>query len=181
MTDIKFWARVALMAAVIAVLAQVAIPLPWGVPITGQLVGVFLAGAILGSRGGTWALVIYILLGVIGLPVFAQGKAGVGVLVGPTGGYIIGFVLGVYFLGKIVEAAKSPTFRTNALGMAVCMLTSYALGTVQFAWVTGRSLGEALLLAVVPYVALDLVKLVIAASLALAVRQALIQAGLVKP
>jgi biotin transport system substrate-specific component len=170
----------ALFAAIIAVLAQVSVPIPFSpVPITGQTLGVFLTGAILGGRLGAVSLVVYLLLGAIGIPVFAQGRGGLPVIAGPSGGFLLGFVLGVYLLGKIVETAPRVTYWRLVVGMALCMVTYYLVGTVQLALVAQLTPSKALMLGVVPFLPLDLVKLFVGASLALAVRRALHQAGLV--
>jgi len=89
-----------LFAVLTALGAYIIIPLPFTpVPITMQTFFVYLAAAILGSRLGTLSMVIYLCLGVAGLPVFHGGLAGFGVLGGPTGGYIFGFILGSYVIG----------------------------------------------------------------------------------
>src|SRR5690625_1189361 len=77
----------ALFAAIISVLAQVVIPLPFGVPITGQTLAIGLAATILGSRLGTTSTLLYLMIGAIGMPVFAQFTGGLGILIGPTGGF----------------------------------------------------------------------------------------------
>src|SRR5690625_2756695 len=89
---------IALFSAIIGIFAQIAIPLPFGVPITGQTLAIGLAATILGSRHSTYSTILYILLGAIGIPVFAQFTAGLGVVVGPTGGFLIGFIPTVYII-----------------------------------------------------------------------------------
>src|SRR5699024_8304087 len=81
-----------LFAAIISVLAQVSIPMPLGVPITGQTLAIGLAATILGSRYGTLSALLYMIIGAVGVPVFAQFTGGPGVLLGPTGGFIVGFI-----------------------------------------------------------------------------------------
>ncbi|MDN5347927.1 MAG: biotin transport system substrate-specific component [Clostridia bacterium] len=173
-------ALAALMAAMIAALAQVAIPLPFTpVAITGQIFGVFLAGAVLGANLGTMSILVYVLLGAIGLPVFAKGGAGLGVLLGPSGGYIWGFILGTYVLGKIVEAGVTEvSYLRLATGMLVCLLIVYTLGTLQLAFLLRLTFLKALLLGVIPYIPLDMAKLLVASGLSLAVRRSLAGAGL---
>lgn len=169
---------VALFAAVLAVLAQVSIPTPWGIPITGQLLGVFLAGAVLGGRLGFLTMVVYLFLGAFGLPVFAQAKGGLPVILGPTGGYLLGFALGVFILGRIVEASSKAGTARLAAGMLICLLVAYGLGTLQFALVTGRTFGEAVMLAVIPYLPFDLVKVAIAVPLGKVLRRSVQKAGM---
>lgn len=160
-----------------AVLAQIAIPLPGGVPITMQIFGIFLAGSLLGARKGALAVLVYLLLGVVGVPVFANGKAGIGVLFGPTGGYLLGFLVGAYLLGWLVEKRTRPSYGWLVLGMLVALIVAYALGTAQFILVTRLSLPAALGVTVLPFLPLDLLKLFVAAGLALKARQVLVAAG----
>lgn len=179
----KDMALVALFAALIAVLAQVAVPLPFSpVPITGQVLGVFLVGAILGKNRGTLAIIVYLLLGAIGLPVFARGGAGLAAFVRPSGGYLWGFALGVYVMGLILERGKEePGYGRLAAGMFACLVIIYVLGTIQLMYLLHLDLAKGLLLGVLPYIPLDLAKMVLAAAISLRVRRALLQAGLLGP
>lgn len=155
---------VALFAALTAVMAQISIPagvIP--VPITGQTLAVMLAGALLGARLGAFSQLIYILLGAVGLPVFALGRAGLGVLLGPTGGFLFGFVLGAYTIGKLLEKQPKPSlpyllFAITLGGIAVI----YIPGILQLAFVTGMSLPAALAL-MWPFIPGDVLKVVISA------------------
>ena len=168
-----------IFAAVTSVLAQVSIPVPFSpVPITGQMLGVFLTGAILGSRLGTISVLTYILLGTVGLPVFAQGRSGPGVLLGPSGGYLTGFVAGTYLLGKIIERGKGPAaYGRTAAGMGLCLLVTYATGCTQLALVLNLAPSRALPVGVLPFLPLDLLKLALATALAVPVRRSLQAAG----
>ncbi|MGI9951619.1 biotin transporter BioY [Moorellaceae bacterium AZ2] len=170
---------VALFTALMAVLAQVSIPLPFTpVPITGQILGVFLAGAILGRRLGTLAVLVYLLLGAVGLPVFARGTAGIARFLSPTGGYLWGFLLGVYFLGWIIDGSSKLSYLRVAGGMFGCLVVVYALGTAQLAYLMQLTWFKALAMGVLPYVPLDLAKLALAALVSVRVRRALQEAGL---
>ena len=167
-----------LFAAAIALLAQISIPLPFSpVPITGQIFGVFLAGAILGGRWGATSVLTYIFLGTIGLPVFCYGQGGLHIVLGPSGGYLWGFVLGGYLLGKIVE--KRSTYFYTVLGMFLCMAATYSLGTIQLAIITGLDFYQGLLLGVIPFLPLDVVKIFAAAGLSISIRQRLQKTGLI--
>lgn len=168
----------ALFAALMGVLAQLAIPLPGGVPFTMQLFGVFLTGALLGGRWGAVAMLVYLLLGAAGAPVFSQGRGGFGMLIGPTGGYLTGFVLGVYVLGKIVEGAERPSYLRLLGGMIPCLVISYALGTLQFSLVMDMPLPAAFMVAVVPFAPFDIIKMAAAAGMVRAVYPALEAEGL---
>ena len=166
-----------LFAALMAIMAQISIPLPFSpVPITGQTFGVFLVGGILGSRYGAVSMLIYVFMGSVGLPVFHYAQGGLHIILGPTGGYLWGFVLGVFLLGKIVEQKKSYVF--SVIAMAVCLAAIYTLGTLQLGLITGLDFFQALMVGVVPFIPLDLAKIFAAAGLSLAVRQQLLKAGL---
>ncbi|MBS3977444.1 MAG: biotin transporter BioY [Syntrophomonadaceae bacterium] len=170
---------VALFAAITSVLAQVSIPVPFSpVPLTGQTFAVFLAGAILGSKLGAMSMVVYLLLGAIGLPVFAQAKAGIGVLIGHTGGYLFGFVVGAYILGKIVENSKGAGYGRMLTGMVASLVIAYTLGAIQLALVLGWPMEKAVMLGVIPFIPLDGLKIILAAGVAISVRRSLLAAGL---
>ncbi len=161
---------VALFAALTAVMAQISIPagvIP--VPVTGQTLAVMLAGALLGARLGAFSQIIYILLGAVGLPVFAQGRAGLSVLVGPTGGFLFGFVAGAYVIGKLLERRPQPSlsyllFVIGLGGIAVV----YIPGVLQMAFVTGMTHARALAL-MWPFIPGDVLKVVVSAVIVRAV------------
>jgi len=177
MLKTKYLILSGLFAAITALLSQVSIPLPFSpVPITGQVFGVFLAGAVLGGRWGTAAMLTYVLLGAVGLPVFAKAQGGLHIILGPTGGYLWGFVLGSYLLGKTVE--KKNSYRSMILGMSLCLAAVYTLGALQLALIGGLNLRQALLLGVIPFIPLDAVKLIAAGGLSFSIRYRLQKAGL---
>ncbi|WP_318617403.1 biotin transporter BioY [Sporosarcina sp. YIM B06819] len=118
----------ALFAAIIGVLAQVTIPLPL-VPITGQTLAIGLAATILGARYGTLSVLVYLCLGAIGVPVFAQMKAGLGILMGPTGGYLIGFIPTAFIIGYFLEKT-SFTLKNAIIANIIGMFVALILGTV---------------------------------------------------
>ncbi|HHP50507.1 MAG TPA: biotin transporter BioY [Moorella mulderi] len=179
---IKDLALIALFAAIISVLAQIAIPLPFTpVPITGQVLGVFLTGALLGTRGG-WAVLVYLLLGALGLPVFAQAKGGLAVLVGPTGGYLWGFALGTFLQGFILERwcrGKEPSPWLMGFSMLASLALIYLLGVLWLKQVVHLDLRKAFLVGALPFLPLDLVKLFLAVALALPLRRTLKQGGFI--
>ena len=111
---------IAIMTAITVVMAQISIPMPMGVPMTMQTFAITLAGVILGSKKGGLSILVYVLLGAIGVPVFAGFSGGVQNLIGPTGGFIISFPIMAYVIGLGVEHRKKK-------GMFVLMLI---LGTV---------------------------------------------------
>jgi biotin transport system substrate-specific component len=153
-------------ALFVAILAQVKIPLPFTpVPLTGQTFAVLLVAAALGSKRGAASMALYIALGVLGLPVFAGGAAGLAYLSGATLGYLVGFVLAAYTIGLLAERGLERSFRTSLLPFLVGTIVIYACGV---AWLTVLlgSFGKAVTVGLVPFIFGDVIKLV-AAALAL--------------
>lgn len=159
--------KISLFTALTAVMALfVTIPLPFSpVPLTGQSFAVMLAGGILGAKRGFLSQLVYILLGAAGVPVFAGGQAGIGILAGPRGGFLWGFMLGAYVIGLLVERRKRPAVSYLALTMLLGgIIVVYIPGIIQLALVTSLSPYEALT-AMLPYLPGDLLKAVTAAIL----------------
>lgn len=165
-SSIRAVAAIALLTAVISALAYVTVPIPLSpVPLSGQSFGVMLAGALLGPYLGPLAVLTYLLLGLAGLPVFAGGHAGPGVLFGPTGGYLWGFVAGSWVIGLLTDVRKKQPAWKTLLGIALGgIVVVYALGVSQFALVAGLSLRRALAVGVLPFLPGDLVKAAAAAA-----------------
>ncbi len=146
----------------IALAAQIAIPL-WPVPITGQTFGVLLVGALLGSKWGAWAVMVYLAQGAMGLPVFAGGTGGPARLLGPTGGYLVGFVAAAFVVGWLSERGWHRRFTTTAISMLIGNLVIYVFGLAWLAAFLGWS-GDAVLRAgFLPFVPGDLLKVLLAA------------------
>ena len=129
------WARLADVTLVLAgsllmaALAQLAVPLPFTpVPITGQTLGVLLVGGALGSKRGAASMLLYLVEGACGLPVFAAGGAGPLVLFGPHGGYLFGFVAAAYCVGLLAERGFDRSFRSAILAFGLGELVIYAFG-----------------------------------------------------
>lgn len=156
---------IAFVSALIAVCAQITIPA--AVPFTLQTLAVFLAGSILGLKRGTASVLIYILLGVIGIPVFSNFSCGAAALLGPTGGYIIGFIATAVITGFVKDKFGGKLWVT-ALGMTIGLLVCYIFGTIWFLIVYNNTKGEmdiinALHICVIPFLLFDLLKIGIAA------------------
>jgi len=158
-----------LFGAATAAGAYIIIPLP-PVPITLQTLFLCLAGTLLGAKLGALSQVVYILLGVIGLPVFAGGKAGLGVLFGPTGGYLFGFIAGAYVVGRIVEQLKNPGWIPLALSMVAGFLVVYLLGVVQLSLVANLSIKKAVVVGALPFLIGDALKIAAAVFITLKLR-----------
>lgn len=169
--------QIALFAAVLAVLSQISIPLPSGVPVTLQTFAVALAAYTLGWKRGTCSVAVFLALGAVGVPVFAGFTGGVGKFVGVTGGYLWGFLPMAALCGLGMAAwQKAPTAKNRIFcvllslaGLAGCHLP----GVVQFALVSGSSPLHAFLVASAPYLIKDGASLILAFLLALAIRSAL--------
>ncbi len=159
---------VAVGAALIAVCSWLSIPTT--VPFTLQTFAVFLLLSMLGAKRGTLSVTIYILLGAVGAPVFSGFKGGVGVLLGVTGGYIIGFLLTGLIYGLTVKLAGNKMI-TEIIGLAAGLIACYALGTVWFIYVYSHNSGSigvlsALSMCVFPFIIPDTVKMILAIMLA---------------
>ena len=158
-------AYIALFAVLIAVSAWIAIPFP--VPFTLQTFAVFLALMTLGGQRGFYAVLVYLLMGAAGLPVFSGFQGGIGVLMGATGGYLTGFLVSAV-LYRILTGKGESTLQTGLAALAG-LLVCYLIGTLWFSVGYGaastRGILSVLLLCVVPYVIPDLVKLALAFAL----------------
>ncbi|WP_054696433.1 biotin transporter BioY [Syntrophomonas palmitatica] len=159
-----------MFGALTAVGAFIVIPLQ-PVPITLQTFFTGLAGVLLGGYAGALSQIVYVLLGIIGLPVFAGGQAGLGTLFGPTGGYLIGFIAAAFVIGKIVEARRKGGLVWIALALIVGDMVIYTLGILQLCIIAHFSLAKALLAGVVPFLLGDLLKLLAAVPLAVILRK----------
>ncbi|MCL2669215.1 MAG: biotin transporter BioY [Syntrophaceae bacterium] len=170
--SLRKMAYAALFGALTAVGAYIMIPLPL-VPLTLQTFFVTLSGALLGGAMGAASQVVYILLGVIGLPVFAGGKSGIGVLFGPTGGYLIGFVAGAYVTGRLTMLRPRPGFLWLCFSMAVGTAVLSGLGVLQLMVVAQLSLAKAVAVGLLPTLPGALIKVVAAALICQKVRDRL--------
>ncbi|WP_067200039.1 biotin transporter BioY [Microbacterium sp. XT11] len=130
-------ARIAVFAALIVVLGTVTIPLPGGVPITAQTLGVMLAGTVLGPRRAPLAVLLVLVLAAVGLPVLAGGRGGLGVFVGPTAGYLLGWVLGAVVIGLIVRSGPLSWWRIGLATVGGGIAVVYLCGVPVQALVLG--------------------------------------------
>ncbi|MGA0597713.1 biotin transporter BioY [Enterovirga sp. CN4-39] len=166
--------RIALFAALIAVLGIVPrLELAAGVPITAQSLAVMLAGSVLGARRGALAVLLFLTLVLLGLPLLAGGRGGLGVLAGPTVGYIIGFPIAAFVIGLIVERrGRIPIAVASFIGsVAGGLVILNLLGALGMAWRLSVPFAEALALTLA-FVPGDLVKAALAAILTQALARA---------
>lgn len=167
MTPLKrHWAgQVALVAAgslVVALLAQVSIPLPFTpVPVTGQTLGVLLVGGALGGWLGGASLLLYLIEGAVGLPVFAPHAGGA--IFGATGGYLVGFIVMAAVVGWLAERGWDRSVGKSILAMVIGECVLYVIAVPWLGFYVG--FGQAIPLGFVPFVAGDGLKLLIAAAL----------------
>lgn len=152
----------ALFSAITALLAQISIPIPFTtVPLTMQVFAVAISGVLLGAKKGFISQIIYILIGSIGLPVFAQMRGGLGVVLGPTGGFILGFPLMALVIGYFSKKYNKLIYLL--IGMIIGLIIDYLLGTILFTIVTKSTFIQGLMMCVVPFVFVDLIKIGLAA------------------
>lgn len=164
-------ARIAIFAALIVVLGMVTIPIPGGVPITAQTLGVMLAGAVLGPRRAPLAVLLVLALAAIGLPVLAGGRGGLGVFVGPTAGYLLGWVIGAVVIGLLMRGHRVTWWRTALAVVVGGILAVYLFGVPVQALVLGMDLAAAALSSLV-FLPGDLLKAAAATALVLALHRA---------
>jgi len=149
-----------------AVGAFVRIHLPFTpVPITLQTFFVLLAGAILGRKLGSLSQAGYVILGALGLPIFSGALGGISRLAGPTGGYLVGFVVAAWVVGGIIRKNSQSSFFRIVLAMLAGNLIIHALGAAWLSIVIHVGIWKALLLGVFPFIPGDTIKLLAAASL----------------
>jgi biotin transport system substrate-specific component len=145
----------------VALTAQVEIPL-WPVPLTLQTLGVLFTGAVLGSRRGALALLLYLTEGALGLPVFAGGASGVGYMLGPTGGYLVGFVVAAGVVGWLAQRGWDRRLVWAAVAMVIGNVMIYVCGVAWLAVFLGDLWG-AVVKGVLLFVVGDLIKIAVAA------------------
>ncbi|MFD7869304.1 biotin transporter BioY [Microbacterium sp. NPDC059771] len=163
--------RIAVFAALIIVLGTVVVPLPGGVPITAQTLGVMLAGLVLGRRVAPLSILVVLALAAIGLPVLAGGRGGVGVFVGPTAGYMLGWIAGVVVIGLVMRTGRPAWWRVALSALVGGVLVVYAFGIPVQALVTGVPL-DLTALSALAFLPGDLIKVAAATLIVVALRRA---------
>lgn len=173
-----YMALCGLFAALMAICSLISVPLGFTpVPVNLATLGVFLAGGLLGRKYGTVSMIVYVLLGAVGVPVFAGFRGGLSVLAGPTGGYIIGYIVAAFLIGLLVEiflgekgTVKSGRARLTelllcALAMVAGLAACYFLGTIWFMFSTHTGLWPSLISCVFPFLPGDALKIIAGALL----------------
>ncbi len=170
-----------MMTALLCILGPLSVAVPVSpVPISLGSLGMYLAAAVLGRHLGTLSCLLYLLIGMIGLPVFSGYTGGAGRLLGPTGGYLVGFAFLVLIAGCFTGRFSQDRWKSRlwaALGMVLGTAVLYFLGTFWLACLSGISFYEALWAGVIPFIPGDIVKILAAVLLGTPLRGRLIQAG----
>jgi biotin transport system substrate-specific component len=157
--------KIALVASLISALGYVSIPLPISpVPITGQTLAILLAGFLLTPPQAGGAVGLWLAMGTIGLPVFSGGRAGFGTLIGPSGGYFIGFLVCALFIAYF-KGKKFNLIRYSLVGLVGSFLIIYSFGVAGLMVIAQLSFDKALAGGVLPFLIGDFLKLIIAISL----------------
>lgn len=200
-SKIRNMVYIAMMTAVMSLLAQVSFQLPTGVPITLQTFAVALIAAITGWKLGAASTALYVLIGTIGVPVFAGAQAGPGVVAGPAGGFLWGFIIMAALCGigssmctgskkKADDEAGSKNAGSKNAGRAGRYILGYVLGLVglvichicgmiQFMFVADKSFVQSFILVSVPYLAKDIVSVILAYMIGIVIHKRLKMAGLI--
>ncbi len=168
-TDLQKLVLASLFAALTAVGAFIAIPIG-PVPIVLQNLFVMLMGLMLGPRWGLAGVAAYLLAGALGLPVFAGGTGGIGRFIGPTGGYLIGYLPSVVIIGWLAQRGR-PRWLFDALAVIAGTLVLYLCGVSWLKIVTGMTWGKTLMVGMVPFLPGDIAKMATAVMMVGALRQ----------
>lgn len=167
-----------IFAAITAILAQVQFQ-AFMIPFSGQTLAVGLAATILGSRLGALSIFCYMLLGLIGVPVFAGFSSGLQAIIGPSGGYIIGFIVTAYVTGLILEKTAF-TYKMAIVANIVGMVITLIFGTIQLKYVAELPWSLAIANGVTPFIIVGIIKAILASWLGILVRHRLVKARLLQ-
>lgn len=158
-----------LFASITAILAQIAIPFPGGVPLTMQTLAVSLTGIILGSKRGFIAQGIYVILGLIGMPVFSSFTGGIQIIVGPRGGFILSFPIMAYIIGYICERTNNKSL--ILLAMILGSVVNYFVGAIQFALITKSTMMQSFIVCILPFIITGLIKSILATAIGIKLKE----------
>lgn len=176
--NLKMLVFMALSIAIMGVLSQITIPLPFSpVPITGQTLAIGIIATILGARYGTLAIIGYLVVGAVGAPVFAGMAAGFSKLIGPTGGYLIGFIPTALFIGWYLEKFGF-TFIKSSIANVIGAVITLTFGTIWLKVSMNMSWAAAFAAGAAPFILLGILKAILAAYVGIEVRKRLISAKL---
>lgn len=170
---------IGLMTAVLCILGPLSLVIPISpVPISLTTFAIFLTVILLGMKRGTLVYLVYLFIGFVGVPVFSAFTGGPGKLLGPTGGYLVGFVFMALIAGYFVDRF-SGKMGWNIVGMILGSIAMYAVGTCWLAYSAGMHFEQALLAGVIPFIPGDLIKIVLAITIGFPIKKRLKTAGIV--
>lgn len=162
-------AYISIFAALTAGGAMISLPIPFSsIPFTLQVLFVLLSGLVLGPVDGSLSQIVYLLMGAVGLPVFAGFSGGLGVILGKSGGYLVGFVLASFFAGLL---GKGTNFIKLYIVSVLGLLLIYFFGALQLSLVMALGFKKAVIVGVLPFIPFDLVKGALAVFVALRLRE----------
>lgn len=164
MFSLKSMVTTAVFTAMLCIVAPISVPLPAFVPLSLATLGVYVTSALLGGKRGAIATAVYVLLGAVGVPVFSGYQGGAGVLLGMTGGYIVGYILLALITGAVSQNFAEKRW-TMPLGMALGTVVLYAFGTAWYMAFTWCDLKTAIMGCVVPFLVTDIIKIAIATAI----------------
>ncbi len=172
-SNLHYLVITALFTAFIAIFSQIIIPLPL-VPITGQTLAIGIVATILGRKYGTLSVVIYLFVGAVGVPVFAGMSGGIGKLLGPTGGFLIGFIPTAYVIGLFIEKTKL-CFRNALIANLIGMCITLLFGTVWLKISGSLSWSASIAAGVTPFLIVGILKAALTSYIAVLVRRRLLK------
>lgn len=161
---------ISLMAAIICVIGPMSIPIG-PIPVSFTSFVIFIGLYLLGIKGGTLSYLLYLVIGLIGLPVFSGFQGGIGKLLGPTGGYLIGFILMALVAGLFIDKFYDKIYM-HIIGMVIGAIICYLFGSLWLSYQAGLSFLGALAVGVLPFIVTDILKIVLAAIIGPKLRKA---------
>jgi biotin transport system substrate-specific component len=185
----KDYCQIAAFTAVICIVSQLSIPMPAGVPITLQTFIIPMAAVVMGTFKGTISTVLYVLLGAVGLPVYAGMTGGFDKMVGMTGGFIISFPILAFFAGLgYYLAVKMCGSRSKKIRFYIILVTgllvgnviNYIIGTLWFSYTTGNSMMYSFMVCVAPFLVTSVIKIAMIAALGPVLRRMMVRSGVLE-
>jgi biotin transport system substrate-specific component len=176
----KNLAVTALFTALAIVFSQLILPLPFTpIPISLSLFPVFLAGTILPKRYAAYSQLVYLLLGAVGLPVFAGFKGGMGIVFGPTGGFLLAYPIMAFLTAWMIALFHRKTIVSYIIAILAALAVCYLCGSLWYVFVGHVSLVKSISATIIPFLAFDCIKVGICAVLAVSINKALIKSKLI--
>ncbi|NLP26811.1 MAG: biotin transporter BioY [Clostridiales bacterium] len=162
----------ALFTALIVILSQISIPIQ-PIPFTFSLLAIFLTAALLPPKQAFLSVFTYVMLGIIGLPVFAGFRGGLNIILGFTGGFIMAYPLMALVIALMVKLGKNKNLSFTIIGMLIALVICYLMGCIWYMIVAKSSFSQAFSLCVAPFILFDIIKICIAFAFSVALRKAI--------